>query len=205
MKKKVLIVLAVVLAVALIGAALLWRMIGARATGAGGSRRTGLIRRTLGQDRLVVIGHSFGAFIAALYAAEFPERVSALVLVAPADVVVMPSPDGGLFELIRRRLFPAMKSEYETYLAEYFDFRRAFSRSEPESSEFYSRSDALRRVSAPVLVVHGADDLQAESTSRRFAAFFPKSRFAVIRGARHLVFDQQPEAFASAVRVFLGV
>jgi len=199
------------------------------------------IRRTLGQERLLLIGHSFGAFIAALYAAEFPERVSALVLVAPADVVVLPSPDGGLFELIRRRLPPAMRSEYGDYLEEYFDFRRAFSRTERESSEFYARiakyygaayhaggtgllspgytplatflsmgkrhdySDAMRRVGAPVLVVHGADDLQSEAASRRFAALFPNSRFVVIAGAGHFVFDQQPAAFAAALREFLGL
>src|SRR5574341_194723 len=32
------------------------------------------IRRLLGRDRIVLLGHSFGALIAGLYAAEFPER-----------------------------------------------------------------------------------------------------------------------------------
>jgi proline iminopeptidase len=40
------------------------------------------VRRILGEERLVVVGHSFGALIATLYAAEFPEHVSALVLEA---------------------------------------------------------------------------------------------------------------------------
>jgi proline iminopeptidase len=97
------------------------------------------IRRILGRDKLVLVGHSFGALIAALYAAEFPDRVSALVFVAPANVVVLPGPRANLMELVARRLPPALRPEYESYLAEYFDFRRALARSEAESSTFYGR------------------------------------------------------------------
>jgi proline iminopeptidase len=100
------------------------------------------IRRILGVDRMVVIGHSFGAELAALWAAEFPEHVRALVCVAPADLAVLPrkaGDEGDLFELIRRRLPVNMKPEYEQYLADYFNFRRAFARNEAESSAFYGR------------------------------------------------------------------
>jgi proline iminopeptidase len=40
------------------------------------------IRTILGGDKLVLIGHSFGGFLASPYAAEFPQHVKALVLVA---------------------------------------------------------------------------------------------------------------------------
>ncbi len=98
------------------------------------------IRRILGVDKMIVIGHSFGAELAALWAAEFPEHARALVCVAPADLAVLPKKagdDSDLFELIRRRLPAEIKPEYERYVAEYFDFRRAFARSEEESSVFY--------------------------------------------------------------------
>ena len=39
------------------------------------------LRRASGETSLILIGHSFGAFLAALYATEFPERVRAPVLV----------------------------------------------------------------------------------------------------------------------------
>ncbi len=97
------------------------------------------IRRILGVERLILMGHSFGADLAALYAAEFPERVRALVYVAPADLAVLPKQDGDLFDLVRRKLPPEMAQEYQAYLAEYFDFRRAFQRSEAESSDFFGR------------------------------------------------------------------
>ena len=76
------------------------------------------IRQVLGEDKLILIGHSFGGFIASLYAAEFPERVEALVLVAPAGVLVMPPPEGGLFEAVRDRLPEGMREDYATYLDE---------------------------------------------------------------------------------------
>ena len=57
------------------------------------------IRRKLGQDKMILIGHSFGGFLAALYAIEFPDRVESLVLVSPADVVKIPSETGDKIEL----------------------------------------------------------------------------------------------------------
>jgi len=42
------------------------------------------IRQILGDDKLILIGYSWGGFLASLYAAEFPEHVEALILVAPA-------------------------------------------------------------------------------------------------------------------------
>jgi len=202
------------------------------------------IRRILGADRLIVIGHSFGAELAALWAAEFPEHVRALVCVAPADLAVLPrqpNDDRDLFELIRRRLPAGMKTEYEQYLRGYFDFRAAFARSEAESSAFYARFGkfwgaagaprgaspidaagyeplgiycsmgahhdyraAFRAVQAPVLVMHGSEDLQPEAVSRGFAARFAHHEFVSIAGASHFVFDDQPEAFAAAVNGFLG-
>jgi proline iminopeptidase len=200
------------------------------------------IRGILGVDKLILIGHSFGADLAAFYAAEFPEHIRALVYVAPADLVVMPNPDSDLFSLVRQRLPAGMRPEYEAYMTEYLDFGRAFRRTEAESSAFYGRfanyygaatglhapessdasaagfvplaafcgmgkhhdySAALRAIHAPVLVIHGANDLQPESASRHFAAYFGGSRFVTVEGAGHFVFDDRPQEFAAAVRGFL--
>ena len=54
------------------------------------------VRRLLGQERLTVIGHSFGGFIATLYAVEFPERVDRLILVSPWLPWYSPPPGDGL-------------------------------------------------------------------------------------------------------------
>lgn len=90
------------------------------------------IRRLLGDEQLIVIGHSWGGFLATLYAAEFPERVAALVLVAPADMLVMPQPAGGLFATVRQRLPAAMQAEFDAYLKEYLNFGNIFRKSEAD-------------------------------------------------------------------------
>jgi proline iminopeptidase len=90
------------------------------------------IRQILGEDRLILIGHSFGGFLAAMYAAEFPQRVAAMVLVAPADVLVSPNPSGGLFGAVRGRLSPAEQQDYDSWLKRYFAFGTIFSKSEAD-------------------------------------------------------------------------
>ncbi|MCP3905236.1 MAG: alpha/beta hydrolase [Planctomycetes bacterium] len=88
------------------------------------------IRRLLGEERLIIVGHSFGGFLAALYAAEFPERVEKLILLAPANVLVMPTDDADLFTLVRDRLPPDEAVQFDGVLDEYLDFGALFERDE---------------------------------------------------------------------------
>jgi proline iminopeptidase len=97
------------------------------------------IRRLLGREQLVLVGHSFGALIAALYAAEWPERVAALVLIAPAPLFEMPAGDGDLFALVRGRLTSAQQPEFDRYMEEYFDFPRLLSRDDATLARFFQR------------------------------------------------------------------
>lgn len=88
------------------------------------------IRQILGEEKLILIGHSFGGMIASLYAAEFPEHVEALILISPAETLVMPPPSGGLFEHVRQRLPADQLPAYDAYLKRYFDYQNLFSQSE---------------------------------------------------------------------------
>ena len=63
---------------------------------------------------------------------------------------------------------------------------------------------ALKAVTAPVLVVHGAGDLQPETASRMYAEVFPNARFEVIANATHFPFEEQPTAFETIVGEFLA-
>ncbi len=94
------------------------------------------IRQILGEERLLLIGHSWGGLLATLYAAEFPDRVEALVLVAPADMLTMPAPQGqpDLFATVRGRLPLGRRAEYDAFIADCLDFGRLFEKSETELS-----------------------------------------------------------------------
>jgi proline iminopeptidase len=205
------------------------------------------IRRILGDDKLILIGHSWGGFLASLYAAEFPEHVEALILISPANTLVMPQPDldSDLFARVRAGLPAEEQAEFDEFMKEYFDFNRLFQKSEAELvamnkqfGEYYlqvvetptptttlpeqgkpggwmvwaqyvsmgQRHDyrpALQDVTAPVLVIHGANDLQSEAASRMYSDAFPNSEFVIIDNATHFSFEEQPEAFANIVGNFL--
>ncbi len=92
------------------------------------------IRQILGDDKLIIIGHSWGGFLASLYAAEFPEYVEALILVSPANTLVMPQPgaDSDLFASVRTKLPIDQQAEYDQFMKDYMDFNSIFGKSEAD-------------------------------------------------------------------------
>ncbi len=201
------------------------------------------IRQILGDEQLILVGHSWGAFLASLYAAEFPDHVAALILISPANMLVMPQPeaDSDLFTSVRASLPADQQAEFDAFMEAYFDFNGLFKLSETDLvnmniqfGEYYvqvidapdmpqqsrpggwmvwaqyvsmgQRHDyraALGQVTAPVLVIHGADDLQSEAASRMYAEAFPNTEFIVIPDASHFCFEQQPALFAETISTFL--
>jgi len=92
------------------------------------------IRRILKQDKLLIIGHSWGGFMASLYAVEFPEHIDKLILVDPAGMLKMPVEDG-LFERIKALLPEQQHAKYDAFLGKYFDYGNIFKKSEKELIE----------------------------------------------------------------------
>lgn len=111
------------------------------------------IRRHLGDERVRLVGHSFGGLIAALYAAEFPERVASLVLVAPADVLVMPAPNDGAFGAIRERLPSDRHAAFDAFLDRYLDLGSIFDKTEADLIELD------REFASYWLAASGVDDV----------------------------------------------
>jgi proline iminopeptidase len=88
------------------------------------------IRQILGVEKLILIGHSYGGFLATLYAAEFPEHVDRMILIAPANVVKLPSDAPGLYEVVMLNLPDSMITNFKAYMQRYFDYGNIFSENE---------------------------------------------------------------------------
>ncbi len=119
------------------------------------------IRRILGEEQLTIVGHSFGAFLASLYAAEFPERVRALALVAPAAALKLPAEGGGLFGTVRTLLPESRRPDFDRYLARLFDFRHLASRTDAELSQLNTELIPFYR---EALQAHGLPGPQGTGT-----------------------------------------
>ena len=91
------------------------------------------IRKILSAERIILIGHSYGGFLASLYAAEFPDRVAALVLIAPASVVRMPVGDPGLYSIVEGNLSQDNVEAYSAWQEEYFNYKSIWERDEKDN------------------------------------------------------------------------
>jgi pimeloyl-ACP methyl ester carboxylesterase len=64
--------------------------------------------------------------------------------------------------------------------------------------------DALPRISAPTLVVHGSDDvLNPVANAELLAARIPDAKLEIVPGARHAYFEEHRETAGGLVRAFL--
>lgn len=97
------------------------------------------IRRILDREKLTIIGHSYGGFIATLYAAEFPEHVDKLILVAPAGMLTAPDEERNIFKQTREKLPEDQRDKFDAVLNEYFDFGNIFSKSDDDLAELHLR------------------------------------------------------------------
>lgn len=63
---------------------------------------------------------------------------------------------------------------------------------------------AVRRVTAPVLVLHGVADVIPEAGARDWAASYPNARLLLMHRSGHLMHVEEPDAFFAAVETFLA-
>lgn len=175
----------------------------------------GLIEH-LGWDRCIVAGHSLGGGIALALALYFPERVAGLVLI---DTGARLRVDPAIIAAARRNAAGAPAAAQNPHTG----FARATSMQviEPiktlmdacrpdvtakdwiadDSCDLISR---LGQIPVPALAICGKED---EFTPVKYHEFFrdrlPDCRLAVIPGAGHWPFVEQPAAFDREVLAFL--
>jgi proline iminopeptidase len=182
-------------------------------------------------ERPVVLGHGFGAIVAAAYAIRHPDHPARLVLVNPAARIVTErsveayrrlggaeaadavrrfrdSPGEETFAQSLRLCFPlATNYELSAELSVRADWR-------PDTLIHWHRAiapgldlrEALAGVRVPTFVVAGEDDPEMTlEAAREFAASLPAgtARFKSYPKARHAVFRVATEAFVDVRRFVL--
>ena len=176
----------------------------------------------LSLDRVAVVGHHTGAFIAVELAAAYGDRVSAVVLsslgladpeerlahaTGRAVVDDVPRSDDGshVLELWRLRASfypPGRPDLLERFLV---DALRAGELA-GEGHRVVARYDVeprLREVDCPVLLVGATDDPHSYPSLPRLRSLLPNAQVARIEGGTVPLPDGHPEQFAAAVERFL--
>jgi pimeloyl-ACP methyl ester carboxylesterase len=178
------------------------------------------VLEALGIDQALVVGHSFGAMIAAELAAHVPRRVGRLVLIAPfglwrdddpvEDIFAVPYAD--MAKLLYVDPPEELKDVDEFAVDERVEQLISLAQGMTTVAKFVwpiperGLERRLPRISAPTLVVWGADDaVVPRSYADLFAAAIPDSHVAVIDGAGHMVPLERTEAVSEAIEHFAGV
>lgn len=172
-------------------------------------------------------GSSLGGLVAWRYAADHPERVSALVLVspggypnlgvgdepapvpAPVQIFLATAPEAGVAQATAA-LYADPARLTEDQLARIRDLMRidGVGTALIERIEQFTLPDPnpdLRRVQAPTLVLWGQSDAMIPPThAPRFGAAIPDARVTLIEDAGHMPMEEQPDVTADTVRAFLA-
>jgi haloalkane dehalogenase len=175
---------------------------------------------------VVLVVHDWGGLIGLRWACEHPELIRAMVISNTGFF-----PDGKWHGMARAMRTPGQGEEFidgidrdgfgamlrsvsaamdDRTLDEYFKAygspeRRRGQLELYRSGEFSELEDYdLAAVGAPALILWGEDDPFAPvAGAHRFAKELPDTELVVIEGAKHFVFDDEPERCSAAVRAFL--
>jgi proline iminopeptidase len=184
------------------------------------------VRRHLGQTQLTLVGYSWGALLAMLYASEHPERVARLALISPAPAAGRERADmkARMKAALERPVVEEMRRTLDTSdrrvrfalaVAGYFvDPRRALDltpfvvKQSAEEAIWSSLGDydlrpRLQQIDVPALVVHGRQDVIAIETARATAAAL-HAELVEIERCGHVPYVEGTEALFSALGRFLA-
>jgi esterase len=187
----------------------------------------------LSLDKFVLVGMSMGAINGLAYAIEYPETLSALVLIDAGPNVRRPGSrrirdfvNGGAEPetldaiiaralsfnprrdpvILRRSLMHNLREGVNGTWSWKYDRRRFQSMGgERHAAERQGLADGLARVTCPTLVVRGAEsDVFHDEDAERLAAGLPDGSWIKIARAGHTVQGDNPKDLSAALREFLG-
>lgn len=191
------------------------------------------LRKYLGFDKVVVMGHSAGGFIALEYALRYPQYLSHLILIdtAPAwdyqeeikanaerkgmtaeMIEIWNAPPSSTDEEFARRVKVMSPLYFYKYNAEVADrllsktvFCVAAAKRDDELVKDYNVVARLGEIKAPTLILVGRDDwICPPSQAQRMHKGIPNSELVVFEQSGHFPYVEKPDVFFSAVRDWLA-
>jgi len=192
------------------------------------------LRHHLGFNRMAVIGHSYGGFIALEYAVRHPERVSRLILIDtapaynygaeirenlkrrhPTDEMPAalrrpaPSSDSEL-ERLFSKILPLYFHNYNAELAHRLFEQTIWSASAAACNERllrgYDVRSQLSKITARTLIMVGKHDFICPlSQARLLHEGIPNSELIVFQESAHFPYVEEPDAFFAGVRNWLSL
>ena len=190
------------------------------------------VREALDQlqlERAAICGISYGGLIAAAFAARYPSRAKALILVSAVPPSWMPNRRvraylraprrlAPLFFLtapihMRREMVAAIPNRWERLRLSFWSCLRLF-RHRPAPTRMARRATLaiqmtpldLSGLSLPALVVTGEDGLDqivSVASTRHYARLIPQTRVATLERTGHLGMVTRPQEFAALVMPFV--
>lgn len=188
-------------------------------------------RAHLGLDRVAVLGHSYGGFVALEHALAYPDRLSHLLLCDTSTRA--PVEQSMVAELDRLGVDPGVLAAFAepvedvAGLLDVFDvvevayfphgpvgvarrgladtiYRPGGAQGGDAALAGWDVTARLAEITVPTLVISGADDFLFPSDgARALADALPVGQLVVLERAGHLPFVDQPERFREAVRAFV--
>ena len=187
----------------------------------------------IGLDNFVLVGMSMGAINGLAYAIQYPETLSALVLIDAGPNVRRPGSrrirdfvNGGAEPetldqiiaralsfnprrdplILRRSLMHNLREGADGTWSWKYDRRRFQAMGgERHADERRGLADGLANVTCPTLVVRGGEsDVFHDEDAERLAAGLPDGRWIKIPNAGHTVQGDNPKDLVGALRGFLG-
>lgn len=154
-------------------------------------------------ERVDLVGHSMGGYIAADIAIHYPEQVSRLILVDALITGLGRSVFGQGVGLLRAIRF--MAPDFLPVLIK--DTLRAGPLTMTQAVRQIQTANltpSLARLKTPTLILWGENDrVMPGRLGRRLAELIPGAKYTIIAGAGHNPMWDRPEAFNSAVLKFL--
>ncbi|SRR5579872_6986620 len=155
-------------------------------------------RAESGEESWFLLGHSWGAALAALYAREFPHRVRGLILAHPLEISSAFCDHAGDMLCGGDDAFPL---DYDSDVAEML-WEDLEATCPDTTGEGYDLAPIARQIAAPSLVVLGESD-SIDHHSGQLWAELTSARLVSLPGTGHWSFLEQPVEFQRTVTQFL--